>query len=87
MKKVKVIVVGCGNMGSSHARAYDKLDEFEIVGIVDANPKAVEAFNASVGKQYPYFSDFDEALANLHLSRFPRASCSKGHGSRLPRFR
>ena len=63
MKKVKVMVVGCGNMGSSHARAYDKLDEFEIVGIVDANPKAVEAFNASVGKQYPYFSDFDEALA------------------------
>ena len=63
MKKVKVIVVGCGNMGSSHARAYDKLDEFEIVGIVDANPKAVEAFNASIGKQYPYFSDFDEALA------------------------
>ena len=59
MKKVKVIVVGCGNMGSSHARAYDKLDEFEIVGIVDANPKAVETFNASVGKQYPYFSDFD----------------------------
>ena len=57
MKKVKVMVVGCGNMGSSHARAYDKLDEFEIVGIVDANPKAVEAFNASVGKQYPYFSD------------------------------
>lgn len=63
MKKVKVIVVGCGNMGSSHARAYNKLDEFEIVGIVDANPKAVEAFNKSVGKNYPYFSDFDEALA------------------------
>ena len=24
-KKVKVIVIGCGNMGSSHARAYHKL--------------------------------------------------------------
>ena len=47
MKKVKVIVVGCGNMGSSHARAYDKLDEFEIVGIVDANPGAAEAFTAA----------------------------------------
>lgn len=56
-------------MGSSHARAYNKLDEFEIVGIVDANPKAVEAFSKSVGKNYPYFSDFDEALAKASPTR------------------
>lgn len=65
MNKLKVVVIGCGNMGSSHARAYHKLDEFELVGIVDANPKAVEAFNASVGGNYPCFADVDDALKTL----------------------
>ena len=32
--KIRVIVVGCGNMGSSHARAYKALDGFELVGLV-----------------------------------------------------
>ena len=30
-KSLKVLVIGCGNMGSSHARAYHKLDGFEVV--------------------------------------------------------
>jgi len=30
-KKVEVIVIGCGNMRSSHARAYYKLEGFELV--------------------------------------------------------
>lgn len=63
MKKIKIVVVGCGNMGSSHARAYNKLDEFEIVGIVDQDPKRVEDFNASVNGNYKHFSDFSVALA------------------------
>jgi len=65
MKKIKVLVVGCGNMGASHARAYNKLDEFELVGIVDARKEAVDAFNNSVGKNYPHFADYGEALATL----------------------
>ena len=32
--KLKTLVVGCGNMGTSHARAYHKLEEFELVGLV-----------------------------------------------------
>lgn len=31
---IRVLVVGCGNMGASHAVAYQLLDGFEIVGIV-----------------------------------------------------
>ncbi len=62
MKKIKVIVVGCGNMGSSHARAYNKLEEFELCGIVDARKEAVDAFNKSVNGSYKHFSDFDTAL-------------------------
>jgi predicted dehydrogenase len=34
-QKIKVIVLGCGNMGSSHARAYNQLDGFELVGLID----------------------------------------------------
>ena len=63
MKKIKVLVVGCGNMGSSHARAYDKLEEFDLCGIVDARPEVVSAFNESVGKNYAHFSDFGIALS------------------------
>ena len=65
MKKLRVLVVGCGNMGASHARAYHRLDEYELVGIVDARPEAVEAFNKSVNGNYKYFSDYSSALEEL----------------------
>lgn len=65
MKKIRVLVVGCGNMGASHARAYNKLDEFELVGIVDARKEAVDAFNKSVNGNYKHFSDYASALAEL----------------------
>jgi predicted dehydrogenase len=31
---LRVLVVGCGNMGASHAQAYHTLAGFEICGIV-----------------------------------------------------
>jgi predicted dehydrogenase len=33
-KSIRVLVVGCGNMGTSHAIAYHSIDGFEICGIV-----------------------------------------------------
>ncbi len=62
MKKLKVIVVGCGNMGSSHARAYHKLDEFELCGIVARREETVDAFNKSVSGNYKCFLDIDTAI-------------------------
>ena len=35
---LRVLVAGCGNMGASHARAYHKMPEFEIVGLVSRGP-------------------------------------------------
>ena len=32
---IKVVVIGAGNMGSSHARAYSKNPGFELVAIID----------------------------------------------------
>ncbi|MBA7670201.1 hypothetical protein ES703_78346 [subsurface metagenome] len=37
--KIKVVVVGCGHMGSAHARAYKMLDGFELVALVARGPQ------------------------------------------------
>jgi predicted dehydrogenase len=63
MKKdvLRVLVVGCGNMGSSHAKAYHQIDGFEICGIVSTG-KSKEVLNQKLGGGYPLFSDFNLAL-------------------------
>jgi len=33
-KKVRILVIGVGNMGVSHAKAYHKLDGYEVVGLM-----------------------------------------------------
>jgi predicted dehydrogenase len=59
--KIRVLVVGCGNMGSSHALAYHNLDEFEICGIVSPG-KSKEKLNEKLGGGYPLFGDYYAAL-------------------------
>lgn len=59
--KVKVLVVGLGNMGASHASAYHRLDGFEIVGIMSRSIKS----NTKIPEElagYPLYEDFDQAL-------------------------
>lgn len=58
---LRVLVVGCGNMGSSHAKAYHQLDGFEICGIVSRG-KSKEVLNEKLGGGYPLFDDFDSAI-------------------------
>ncbi len=52
-------------MGASHARAYNKLDEFELVGMVDRYPEPVRDFNAKHGTNYPYYESLSKALEEL----------------------
>jgi predicted dehydrogenase len=62
MGKLKVLVVGCGNMGSSHARSYHKIPGFELVGLVSRTPNATrESLAIELGgiKQY---NEFEPAL-------------------------
>ncbi len=61
-KKLSVLVAGCGNMGTSHARAYHHLDAFEIAGLVSRQPESRNRLSAELGG-LPTFADFDEALA------------------------
>lgn len=60
-KSIRVLVVGCGNMGASHATAYQLIDGFEICGIVSTG-KSKEVLNEKLGGGYPLFSDFESAL-------------------------
>lgn len=61
-KKLRVLVVGCGNMGRSHAMAYHQLDGFKICGLVSTGQSKV-TLNAKFGNAYPLFDDYEEALA------------------------
>jgi len=58
---IKVLVVGCGHMGTSHARAYQQLSEFEIVGLVSRSPKSRELLSELLGG-IPTFEDYGSAL-------------------------
>jgi len=59
--KIRIIVIGCGNMGSSHARAYHKLDGFDLIGLVDKNPDIRDRLSEELGG-IDQFDDFDTAL-------------------------
>jgi len=58
---LKVLVVGCGTMGSAHARAYRRLRDFEIVGVVSRGPATRGRLALELGG-VAAFADFHEAL-------------------------
>lgn len=61
MKPIKILVVGCGNMGVSHATAYHQFPEFEISGLVSRG-SSKEKLNQKLNAKYPLFEDFYDAL-------------------------
>ncbi|SHJ74737.1 Predicted dehydrogenase [Arenibacter nanhaiticus] len=61
MKTLKTLVVGCGNMGVSHARAYHQLPDFDIVGLVSRKPESRERLSKELGG-LATFADFSTAL-------------------------
>lgn len=69
-KNLRVLVVGCGNMGASHAMAYHSLPGFEICGLVSTGESKVK-LNEKLGGKYLLFGDFEEAL---HATK-PDAVC------------
>jgi predicted dehydrogenase len=63
MKKKRVLVVGLGNMGMSHALAYTRIPEFEVAGVCTrhiADKKLPDALTGA--KRY---AGYDQALAEL----------------------
>ena len=61
-QRVRVLVVGLGTMGTSHARAYKAIDEFELVGLC-THRAAARADLAAEFPDAPRFETLDEGLA------------------------
>jgi predicted dehydrogenase len=73
---VKILCVGAGHMGRSHAMAYHQLEGFEICGIVTRSSSSRESLNQELGGSYPLFSDFYQGLAEtrpdaVSISTYP----------------
>jgi predicted dehydrogenase len=60
---LRVLVAGCGKMGSSHARAYHAMPDFEICGLVSRRAASRQRLNAELGASYAEFDDYAAALA------------------------
>ena len=61
---VGVLVVGLGHMGLSHAKAYHKLDGFELAGLCTRTIKSRGDLPADYA-DIPRFEDYGQALAEL----------------------
>lgn len=61
-KPIRILVVGCGNMGASHASAYHHLPDFEICGLVSRGDSKLR-LQEKLASDYPLFEDFETALA------------------------
>jgi len=58
---IKVLLVGVGNMGLSHALAYRAIDGFEIVGLMSRSIRGRNDLPAELA-ELPRYEDFDQAL-------------------------
>ena len=92
MGDVRVLVVGVGNMGASHAKAYHKLSGFEIAGLMSRSIRSRTDLPEELAA-YPRFAGFrrgdrgDQARCRVdqHLAQHPCRLRDPRHGRRLPR--
>ena len=63
MANKRVLVVGLGSMGMSHALAYARIDGFEVVGVCERNIAKRQLPKGLAGAKR--FTSFDEALAEM----------------------
>ena len=75
-KNIRILCVGAGHMGRSHALAYHRIPEFEIVGICSRDDGSGERVNEELGGGYTIFHDFEKALAEtkpdaVSISTYP----------------
>lgn len=67
---IRILILGCGNMGASHATAYHHMPEFTICGLV-ARGESKNRLNQKLGAGYPLYDDFEKALSETQ----PDAVC------------
>jgi predicted dehydrogenase len=59
---IRILCVGAGHMGRSHALAYHQLHGFSVAGLVTRSEASRAALLAELGGSVPGFNDFSEAL-------------------------
>ncbi|MGA0904339.1 MAG: Gfo/Idh/MocA family protein, partial [Opitutales bacterium] len=64
-QKIRVLVVGAGNMGRSHALAYSSIPEFEIAAICTRKPESRAELMAELPDGTPEANDYARALEEL----------------------
>lgn len=79
VKPLRVLVVGCGHMGKSHARAYHSSPSFEIVGLVSRHDGSREKLNNQLKalprngvhwpKENPGYALFDQYAEALKATK------------------
>jgi len=68
--QIRILVVGCGNMGASHAKAYHLMPEFQICGLVSTGVSK-HKLNDDLGGIYELFDNYEQALEKTK----PNAVC------------
>lgn len=61
-KKIRVVVIGAGNMGRNHLRTYKNIEDVELLALADINPEA-EKLADEYGIKY--FSDYQKMFDEL----------------------
>jgi predicted dehydrogenase len=77
-KRQRVLVVGLGTMGTSHARAYQAIDGFELVGLITRNAPG----RHDLDKEFagiPRYDDLGEAIAALRPDAVAIAAYTEHH--------
>ena len=62
---IKVLVVGAGNMGRSHALAYASIPEFELAAVCTRKPQSRAKLMAELPEGTPEVNDYWQALSEL----------------------
>lgn len=78
---LSILVIGCGNMGASHARAYQSIPGVRIAGLVSRG-RSKEKLAESLGLDVPLFDFVDVALAKTT----PDAVCISTYPDTHERF-
>ena len=90
--KLRVAMLGMGNMGRTHVSELRKMPEVEIVSLCSMPVDDADLYNRQNGTSYPVFEDFDRMLDAVAMDALyvclppfaPRRPDRKGRRERNP---
>src|SRR5438477_10505990 len=80
VQRIRVLVVGLGTMGTSHARAYQAIDGFELAGLCTSRAADRHDLDAEF-PGLPRFERLDEALASLRPNAVAICTYTEHHAA------